>query len=197
MSATQGDMKRAEFLKQLAQLLNSFSEENSSNTPDFILATFIDHCLAAWSDATRAREIWYGVKMRPAQHRPKIVCLCGSTRFYKAFQEANYRETMAGNIVLSVGFYRPSPQSESETTRYHGTHGESWGCTPEQKIALNVLHKQKIDMADEILVLNVGGYIGESTNSEVSHAIANGKGIRWLEPHNIPSSFAHGTKQPD
>ena len=184
-----GNTKRINFLKQLAQFLNSFSEENGSNTPDFILATFLDHCLAAWNDATRAREIWYGVKLTPAMHRPRIVCLCGSTRFYEAFQQANYKETMAGNIVLSVGFYRPAPQSESEKTRYQGTHGESWGCTPEQKIALDVLHKQKIDMADEILVLNVGGYIGESTTSEVSHAISKGKVIRWLEPNNIPTAF--------
>ena len=97
--------------------------------------------------------------------RPKIVCLCGSTRFYQAFQRANYEETMAGRIVLSVGF----------------SHGEAWGRTPEQKIALDVLHKQKIDMADEILVLNVGGYVGDSTRSEIEHAIARGKPVRWLE----------------
>lgn len=116
------------------------------------------------------------------QHeRPVIVCLCGSTRFYAAFQEANYRETMAGKIVLSVGFYRPSPQSEAEKTRYQGTHDESWGCTPEQKIALDELHKRKIDLADEVLVLNVGGYIGASTRSEIEYATKRGKPVRYLE----------------
>ena len=104
--------------------------------------------------------------------RPKIVCLCGSTRFYQAFQRANYEETMAGRIVLSVGFYWHASKE---------AHGEAWGCTPEQKIALDVLHKQKIDMADEILVLNVGGYVGDSTRSEMEHAIARGKPVRWLE----------------
>lgn len=113
--------------------------------------------------------------------RPTIVCLCGSTRFYTAFQEANYRETMAGKIVLSVGFYRPSPQSEAERERHDGTHGESWGCTPEQKIALDALHFRKIEMADEVLILNVGGYIGESTRNELNHAIKHGKTIRYLE----------------
>ena len=44
-----------------------------------------------------------------------------------------------------------------------------------------MLHKQKIDMADEILVLNVGGYVGDSTRSEIEHAIARGKPVRWLE----------------
>jgi hypothetical protein len=100
-----------------------------------------------------------------------IVCLCGSTRFYEAFQAANYRETMGGKIVLSVGFY---PHAQH-------VHGETHGCTPEQKIALDELHKDKIDLADEVLVLNVGGYIGDSTRSELAHAIKTGKPVRWLE----------------
>jgi hypothetical protein len=105
--------------------------------------------------------------------KPKIVCLCGSTRFYEQFQEANYRETMAGKIVLSVGFY-PHAQSLA--------HGEEKGCTPEQKIALDELHKRKIDLADEVLVLNVNGYAGDSTRSEIEYAIVHSKPIRWLEP---------------
>jgi hypothetical protein len=103
---------------------------------------------------------------------PNIVCLCGSTRFYQQFQQANYEETMAGNIVLSVGFY---PHAQREM------HGEQAGCTPEQKIALDELHKRKIDLADEVLVLNVGGYIGESTRSEIEYARKYGKQIRYLE----------------
>ena len=112
--------------------------------------------------------------------RPKIVCLCGSTRFYEMFQRQNYLETMAGNIVLTVGFYRPSAESESERKRYEH-HGESIGCTPEQKIALDELHKRKIDLADEVFVLNVGGYVGESTRSEIEYATAHNKPIRYLE----------------
>jgi hypothetical protein len=104
---------------------------------------------------------------------PTIVCLCGSTRFYSAFQEANYRETMAGKIVLSVGHY---PHASQEA------HGESVGCTPEQKVALDELHKRKIDIAHEVLVLNVGGYIGESTRSEIEYAKAYDKPVRYLEP---------------
>ena len=103
---------------------------------------------------------------------PKIVCLCGSTRFYEAFMRANYEETMAGNIVLSVGFFMHRPDA---------THGEAFGCTPEQKIKLDELHKQKIELADEVLVLNVGGYIGESTRSEIEHAERIGKPVRYLE----------------
>lgn len=104
--------------------------------------------------------------------RPIIVCLCGSTRFYQQFLEANFQETMAGRIVLSVGFY---PHAQKEV------HGEDLGITPEQKKALDELHLRKIDLADEIFVLNLGGYIGESTSRELKYARDNGKRIRFLE----------------
>ena len=105
--------------------------------------------------------------------QPTIVCLCGSTRFKEAFDEANYQETMAGKIVLSVGFFMHTTGNR---------HGESIGCTPEQKIALDELHKRKIDLAYEVLILNVGGYIGESTRSELEYAKRSKKIIRYLEP---------------
>lgn len=104
--------------------------------------------------------------------KPKIVCLCGSTRFYKEFQQQNYLQTIAGNIVLSVGFY---PHSQEQA------HGQNIGITPEQKEALDELHKRKIDLADEIFVINVGGYIGYSTSSEIEYAKVTGKFIRFLE----------------
>jgi hypothetical protein len=99
--------------------------------------------------------------------RPTIVCLCGSTRFLQEFREANFRETMAGKIVLSIG---------CDTKSDGGLQ-----LTAEDKDKLDVLHKQKIDLADEILVLNVGGYIGPSTRSEIGHAEKTGKSIRYLE----------------
>lgn len=103
---------------------------------------------------------------------PRIVVLCGSTRFYRQFQEQNYLETMKGNIVLSVGFYIHSSEI---------VHNETTGCTTAQKIALDELHKRKIDLADEVFVLNVEGYIGESTRSEINYAEKQGKPIRYLE----------------
>lgn len=87
-------------------------------------------------------------------NRPSIVCLFGSTRFEKTFQRENYLKTMAGKIVLSVGFYKSY---------------ENMSCTPEQKITLDELHKRKIDLADEVFILNVNGYIGESTRSELQN----------------------------
>ena len=106
------------------------------------------------------------------QDVPHIVCLCGSTRFYQQFQRANYDETMAGNIVLTVGFY---PHAAQEA------HSEQLGCTEGQKIRLDELHKRKIDLADEVFVLNVGGYIGSSTRSEIEYAEKIGRPIRYLE----------------
>lgn len=111
----------------------------------------------------------YGIKQSPM---PEIVCLCGSTRFYDEFQEANYRLTMEGKIVLSVGFF---PHSSGLA------HGQNLGCSETQKIALDDLHKRKIDLADYIFVLNVGGYIGSSTRSEIDYAIANNKPVKYLE----------------
>lgn len=108
-----------------------------------------------------------------------IVTLCGSTRFYEAFQKANFEETMKGHIVLSVGFY-PHAQEKA--------HGEDVGITAEQKAMLDKLHLRKIDISDEILVLNVDGYVGESTTNEILYAHKLGKTIRWWEP-KIPIQF--------
>jgi hypothetical protein len=113
--------------------------------------------------------------------RPRIVCLCGSTRFYEAFMRANYEETMAGHIVLSVGFFMHRPDT---------AHGEALGCTPEQKVALDALHKQKIDLSNEVLILNVGGYIGDSTRSELEYARKQSKPVRWLETPAEPRAVA-------
>ena len=101
------------------------------------------------------------------QQRPVMVCLCGSTRFMRAFQEANLRETLAGRIVLTVGC-----DTKSDAML---------GLGPEVKAMLDDLHKWKIWLADEILVLNVGGYIGSSTASEIAYARALGKQVRYLE----------------
>lgn len=102
--------------------------------------------------------------------RPEIVCLCGSTRFYDEFQRANYELTMEGKIVLTVGFYPHSP-----------THGEGVGHDSPEKVRLDELHKRKIDLADRVHVINVGGYVGDSTRSEVTYAKLLGKPVTWLE----------------
>ncbi len=102
----------------------------------------------------------------PYPDRPKIVCLCGSTKFRKAFEQVNLIETLAGNIVLSVGCFM---------------HADNTPITEKQKSLLDELHLRKIDLADEVLVLNVGDYIGESTRNEIEYAKTQNKPIRYLE----------------
>jgi hypothetical protein len=103
---------------------------------------------------------------------PSIVCLCGSTRFYDEFQRVNYARTMAGEIVLSVGFY---PHAKA----VHG-HGEGVGHDSAEKAALDELHKRKIDLADKVLVVSdETGYFGESTCGEIAYAVAHGKPVEF------------------
>lgn len=114
-----------------------------------------------------------------------IVCLCGSARFGDAYIKANHQETMNGKIVLSVGCfntYDSMPLVESHITQ-------------EEKQQLDKLHFDKIAMADEILVLSVGGYIGESTINEIKYAIQNRKSIRFLESDAIPDWFSDLTNR--
>lgn len=108
----------------------------------------------------------------PAQ-RPTIVVLCGSTRFSADFQSANLRETLAGKIVLSIGC-----DMRSDAEIFGDMSADELANV---KADLDNLHKRKIDLADEVLVLNVGGYIGESTMSEIEYAEALARPIRYLE----------------
>lgn len=97
-----------------------------------------------------------------------VITLCGSTRFKEQFLEAQKRLTLEGNIVISVGLFG------------HSGDEEVW--TPGTKEMLDNMHKRKIDMADAIFVINVGGYIGSSTRSEIEYAKAYGKEVLYLEP---------------
>lgn len=93
----------------------------------------------------------------------------------EAFQRANLEETIAGRIVLSIGC---NTKSDSDLIAL----GE---LTEEAKAALDELHKRKIDLADEILVLNVGGYIGASTRSEIDYAEKLGKPVRYMQDNKM------------
>ena len=104
----------------------------------------------------------------------KVITLCGSTRFKDAFMEAQKRLTLEGNIVISVGLFGHAGDSEVWENMDEGTLTRT-------KEMLDDMHKRKIDMADEIYVINVGGYIGDSTRSEIAYAQATGKGVRYLE----------------
>lgn len=103
-----------------------------------------------------------------------VVTLCGSTRFKNEFIEVQKRLTLEGNIVISVGLFGHSGDSEV-------WENMDEGILTKTKEMLDDMHKRKIDMADEIFVINVGGYIGDSTRSEIDYAIENGKKVRYLE----------------
>ena len=98
--------------------------------------------------------------------RPEIVCICGSVRFAEEMREANRALTFAGVIVLAPG--------EADEV-----------ISSEQKTLLDALHLRKIDLADRVLIVNPGGYIGESTRREIAYARAAGK----------PVSFTSATDQ--
>lgn len=97
----------------------------------------------------------------------KVITLCGSTRFKDQFIEAQKDLTLKGNIVITVGLF--------------GHSGDSEALNDEVKAMLDDIHKRKIDMSDEIFVINVGGYIGNSTKSEIEYAKAHGKEVKYLE----------------
>lgn len=107
----------------------------------------------------------------------KVITLCGSTRFKDAFMEAQKRLTLEGNIVISVGLFGHSGDEEV-------WDGMDEGTLSKTKEMLDDMHKRKIDMADEIYVINVGGYIGDSTRSEIEYAKATGKPVKYLEAEN-------------
>ena len=85
---------------------------------------------------------------------PPLVCLVGSTRFKRAFERATFVETLKGKIVFSVGCF---------------THHDGCQLTDEQKAQLREMHLRKMDIADELLVIDPGGYIGNQTSREIDY----------------------------
>lgn len=98
---------------------------------------------------------------------PTIVCLCGSTRFPDAWKEHYRKESLEGKIVLSLSVLIQD--------------GESPIMDGALKAKLDGLHLKRIELADEVLILNVGGYMGDSTRREMAYALGLGKTIRWIE----------------
>ena len=98
--------------------------------------------------------------------RPEIVCLCGSMRFADEMRTTNRDLTFAGVIVLAPG----------------EVDGPDAVVTAEQKTVLDDLHLRKIDLADRVLVVNPGGYVGESTRREIAYARATGTPVAYTDP---------------
>ncbi len=95
-----------------------------------------------------------------------VVTLCGSIRFRDAFERLDAELTLAGHVVLTPTDLDPSTELDAE-----------------QRARLGRIHLQRIAMADEVLVVNVGGYVGESTRREIAHARSRGIPVTFLEPH--------------
>lgn len=98
-----------------------------------------------------------------SQH-PEVVCLCGSMRFADQIPQANAQLTLEGLIVLAPG------ETSLATTE---------PLTPDQKAGLDALHRHKIDLADRVLVINPGGYIGDPTRGEIEYARSKGKPVSF------------------
>lgn len=98
--------------------------------------------------------------------RYNVITLCGSVKFKEEFERIKEELTLAGNIVFTPNFFHSIKKEEINN---------------ETKKMLDKMHKQKIDMSDEIYVINVGGYIGESTKSEIEYAKTKNKKISYLK----------------
>lgn len=105
-------------------------------------------------------------------NRPKVICLCGSSRFVAEMAVFAWELEKRGVIALGMHLL---PRWYEGLSNDHQAEAEG---VAEQ---MDELHKRKIDLADEILVMNVGGYIGTSTRSEIAYAHAHGKLVRYLE----------------
>lgn len=112
------------------------------------------------------------------QEESQIVCLCGSTKFKEVFEQENRRLTLDGYIVLSAGVFPNAPENASG------------GIDDEQKRALDELHLEKIRLSDEVRVLNVGGYVGDSTAAEIAYAQRLGTPVSYYE---LPGTSTQGS----
>jgi hypothetical protein len=109
------------------------------------------------------------------KEKHSVITLCGSTEFKDEFMKVQKKLTLEGNIVISLGVFG---------------HHDNENLTSNTIQMLENIHRLKIDMSDEIFVINKNGYIGESTKSEIEYAKSIGKNIRYLEPINEIDPYA-------
>ncbi|TWD84206.1 methyltransferase family protein [Kribbella amoyensis] len=110
-----------------------------------------------------------------AEGEAKVITLCGSTRFEAEFAEVNQRLTMEGYVVISLGMF-----SLPDLPGYDWTADDS-----DLKGRLGGVHFQKIRMADELYIVDPGGYLGESTRREIAYAESLGKPVRYLSRERL------------
>lgn len=155
--AMQRDTLRTEIMKR--------SEAEAAVCPEDVGA--VEYIKTLRTELEELKKL-YDTRSVPA-NIPHIVCLCGSTRFMDAFFEAGWKFALEGKIVLSVGVCR------------HAEHHGAEALGQDVADRLDELHCRKIDIADSVFVLNVGGYIGDSTRKEIEYAESRNKPISYLE----------------
>jgi histidinol phosphatase-like enzyme len=109
--------------------------------------------------------------------KPEIIFLCGSTRFANHHAIMKWELEKQGKIVLMIN-YLPHWYAKAKRWRDHHHFEEKSGM----KEMLDELHLRKIDLADRVMIINVDGYIGESTRNEIEYAEKQGKPVEYLEP---------------
>lgn len=111
----------------------------------------------------------------PPPQTNKVITLCGSSRFPQAFELANMHLSLQGNIVIGLSCYGHADTPVG--AKFLTSDGDE--NTPEKQ-RLDQLHFRKIDLSDEVFVVNVGGYVGSSTKREIAYAQSNGKAVRYM-----------------
>ena len=110
--------------------------------------------------------------------RPKIITIIGSTRYINEMSLIGWEFEKQGHIVLNPRLLPPTYIRKSNDDGRHAAESEN------VKEIIDKTYLHKVAMADEIFVVNINGYIGDSTRNELNHAIKLNKKIVWLEPES-------------
>lgn len=117
----------------------------------------------------------------------RVVTICGSSRWPELHKLAEMHEALVGNIVIPMSLFGHADVPQG--ARFLTSDGDE--STPEKQ-GLDSLHFEKIQLSDEILVVNLGGYVGSSTKREIAFAIERKKDVRWLFPNAVPEWYVLG-----
>lgn len=150
-------------MESIAILCYDEREENIFDTA--FIAGYKSSAPQTVSEATAAEGFVYV--------KPKVVCFCGSTRFAETFMVERWLLEKQGIITFGINIL---PNNYFVEGNSHGAEQEG------VKEILDELHKRKIDLSDEVVILNIGGYIGESTRAELEYALQIGKPVKYFEP---------------
>lgn len=148
-----------------------FNEQDAIRLTAIARPIIKDDLVAAWA-SDEDKLIYEHFFIRGMEHfksnRAKVICYCGSLRVaMDAFKKAEYEAVLRGEIALLPCCMFVDIERE-------------YGAESDYKIKADELHKRKIDICDEVHVLNVNGYIGESTRSEINYAYSIGKPVVYL-----------------